>query len=218
MAIEGADEVLYLVPDPISTQGIETLNPRARSLAGCYAEAVTRREVYARMVDEILAPVRAGRRVCAAFYGHPGVFVLPSHDAVACARHEGFEAVMLPGVSAEACLIADLGVDPARSGWQSYEASYFLHRRPALEPTSALVLWQVGVVGEREYSPGGSNPGFGALVAALLEHFPADHEAVVYEATSYPGIAPLIKRVALATLDADAITPLSTIYVPPLTR
>ena len=65
------------------------------------------------MAEAILEPVRAGKRVCAAFYGHPGVFVLPSHDAISRARAEGFEATMLPGVSAEDCLVADLGVDPA---------------------------------------------------------------------------------------------------------
>ena len=99
------------------------------------------------MAEAILEPVRAGKRVCAAFYGHPGVFVLPSHDAIARARAEGFDAAMQPGVSAEDCLVADLGVDPAVNGLQSYEASDFLRRRPAIEPTTALVLWQIGVVG-----------------------------------------------------------------------
>ena len=34
------------------------------------------------MVERILAPVRAGKQVVAAFYGHPGVFVQPSHEAI----------------------------------------------------------------------------------------------------------------------------------------
>ena len=49
------------------------------------------------MVEEILAAVREGKRVCAVFYGHPGVYVKPSHEAVRRARKEGFEARMLPG-------------------------------------------------------------------------------------------------------------------------
>ena len=88
-AIEAADELLYLIPDAISVHAVGQLNPRARSLADCYVEGEHRRKAYARMVETILDPVRAGRNVCAAFYGHPGVFVLPSHEAVKQARAGG---------------------------------------------------------------------------------------------------------------------------------
>ena len=80
--------MFYLVPDPISRAAIERLNASARSLEHCYVDGLHRRDVYAHMVEEILAPVRGGRRVCAAFYGHPGVFVFPSHEAIARARSE----------------------------------------------------------------------------------------------------------------------------------
>ena len=69
--------------------------------------------MYARIVGDILDAVRGGASVCAAFYGHPGIFVTPSHDAVRRARAEGYPARMLPAVSAVDCLFADLGVDPA---------------------------------------------------------------------------------------------------------
>jgi len=210
--------VLYLVADPVSATTVEALNPRARSLDDLYADGVPHRDVYERMTEAILEPVRAGRLVCAAFYGHPGVFVLPSHDAISRARAEGFEATMLPGVSAEDCLVADLGVDPAVNGLQSYEASNFLRRRPALEPTTALVLWQIGVVGARTYSSSGSAPALGELVELLLEWYPAGHGAVVYQASSYPGIPPLIREVRLDELGADAVTSASTLYVPPVPR
>jgi hypothetical protein len=217
-AIEAADEVLYLVPDPVSASGIEALNRRSRSLHGLYEDGAPHREAYERMTEAILEPVRAGKRVCAVFYGHPGVFVLPSHDAIVRARAEGFEATMQPGVSAEACLVADLGVDPARNGLQSYEASDFLRRRPAIEPTTALVLWQIGVVGARAQSPSVSAPALGELVELLLLSFAADHEVVVYEASSYPGVAPLVRNVRLDQLGADTVTAASTLYVPPAPR
>lgn len=205
-AIRAADDVLYLVPDPVSEDAIRALKPTARSLADCYGNGRPRSEAYALMTTRILAPVRAGRRVCAAFYGHPGVFVLPSHDAIARARAEGFEALMCPGVSAEDCLFADLGVDPADDGCQSYEASRFVARRPAIERSAALLLWQVGAV---DLSP---------LVARLLELYPPEHEVVVYEAASYPGVEPLIRRLALSTLAAPDVTALATLFVPPLAR
>jgi uncharacterized protein YabN with tetrapyrrole methylase and pyrophosphatase domain len=209
--------VLYLVPDHVSATGIEALNPRAQSLHGVYEEGAPHRAAYERMVEAILEPVRSGKRVCAAFYGHPGVFVFPSHDAIRRARAEGFDATMLPGVSAEDCLVADLGVDPAAHGRQSYEASDFLRRRPAIEPTTALVLWQIGVVGARTHSASASAPALGELVELLLERYPSGHGVVVYVASSYPGVPPLIRNVRLDEL-GSAVTPASTLYVPPVPR
>ena len=216
-AIEAADELLYLIPDAISVHAVGQLNPRSRSLEHCYVEGEHRREAYARMVEAILEPVRAGRNVCAAFYGHPGVFVLPSHEAVKQARAEGFEATMLPGISAEDCLFADLGVDPAEAGCQSYEATRFLERRPAIEPRAALVLWQIGVVGSANHSANVVAPRLPELVDRLRELYPDEHEVVVYEASSFVGIAPLIRPTPLADL-AAAVTPASTLYVPPIVR
>ena len=66
---------------------------------------------------------------------------------------------MLPGISAEDCLFADLGVDPAEAGCQSYEATRFLERRPAIEPRAALILWQIGVVGSANHSAEPVAPG-----------------------------------------------------------
>jgi uncharacterized protein YabN with tetrapyrrole methylase and pyrophosphatase domain len=207
--------VLYLVPDPVAADGVAALNPRAHSLAHCYVEGEHRRQAYARMVEEILAPVRAGRRVCAAFYGHPGIFVFPSHEAIAQARNAGFEARMLPGISAEDCLFADLGVDPATAGCQSYDATRFLDVRPGVEPRAALVLWQIGVVGSADHAAEAAAPQLPGLVDALQQVYPADHEVVVYQASQYPGMDSLVRRVRLEALGA-AVTPLSTLYVPPL--
>jgi len=57
------------------------------------------------MVERILKNVKDGFKVCVVFYGHPGVFVQPSHEAIRIARLEGFSARMLPGISAEELLI-----------------------------------------------------------------------------------------------------------------
>ena len=149
------------------------------------------------MVEAILEPVRAGERVCAAFYGHPGVFSLPPHEAIKQARSEGFVATMLPGISAEDCLFADLGVDPAEAGCQSYEATRFLERRPMIEPRAALVLWQIGVVGTANHSSEFAAPRLPELVERLREIYPDDHEVVVYEASSFLGIPPLIRPTPL---------------------
>jgi uncharacterized protein YabN with tetrapyrrole methylase and pyrophosphatase domain len=214
--VAAADELLYLVPDPVFASWLEGLNPRARSLHPLYRTGVERTEIYAAIVDEIVGRVRAGADVCAAFYGHAGVFAFPSHEAIRRVRAEGLQARMLPGVSAEDCLFADLGVDPGAHGCQSHEATTFLVERRPVDTAAALLLWQISAIGESAYAP---EPGFGgldALVERLREDYPAMHEVVVYEASPYPVAGPIVTRTALAKLDAAHVTPLATLYVPPL--
>lgn len=214
-AIERADRFLHLVADPIAVEWIQGLRADSVDLRAHYREGEARIEIYERITEAIVAPVRQGLRVCAAFYGHPGVYVRPSHEAVRRARAEGHEARMLPGVSAEDCLFADLGVDPADSGCLSYDATDFLvHRRP-IDPAAALILWQITVIGDGTAVTHARMDAVPALVERLGEHYPLDHEVIVYEASPYPLGDPLADRVPLGTLPDAALTPLSTLYVPP---
>ena len=172
LAIERADVVLSVVSEPVMQGFLEQLNPSTRSLHELYELGESRAEAYEAMTEEILRHVREGKAVCAAFYGHPGVFVAPSHEAVRRARAEGFPARMLPGISAEDCLFADLGVDPSRVGCQSYEATDFLVHARTIDPTAALVLWQIGTVGSTVAADGARPTGLPVLVEILLEHYP----------------------------------------------
>ena len=170
------------------------------------------------MSERLLRCVRSGARVVAALYGHPGVFVAPSHLAIAGARAEGFDARMLPGISAEDCLFADVGFDPGDRGCQSFEATDFLLRRRLFDPTSALVLWQVGVIGVRDYQKSDlwGPRGLAVLQRRLLDTYPPEHPAIVYEAAQYPICPPLIHSTPLAALTEAPVTVRSTLYVPPL--
>src|SRR5271169_6269497 len=87
-----ADALVYLVADPISEEIIRSLNPTAISLQGYYGEGAGRMGSYEAMVEHILSCVRSGKRTCAAFYGHPGVFAFPSHESIRRARSEGYIA------------------------------------------------------------------------------------------------------------------------------
>jgi hypothetical protein len=210
--------VLYVVADPVTAEWLESVNPRSRSLSELYRPGLPRRRIYTEMVEEILAAVRGGSRVCAVFYGHPGVYVAPSHDAVRQARTEGFAARMLPAISAEDCLFADLGVDPAEHGWQSYEATDFLLRGYALESAAGLVLWQVDAVGKLDWNLEPEPHGLGVLAERLLEAYPPTHEVVFYHASTYPIAEPLAERIALEQVASLPDAPAPTMYVPPLGR
>ena len=168
------------------------------------------------MVAEILAAVRGGARVCAVFYGHPGVYVNPSHEAVRVARDEGFEARMLPAVSAEDCLFADLGVDPGERGWQSWDATSFLLGGYRPDPTAALVLWQVDGIGKLDWDLDPDPRGLRALADTLAELYPPGHELVFYRASIYPIVDAETTRVRLGELGALGAAPAGTLYVPPL--
>ena len=214
-AIEGADEVLYLVADSVSALRIVSLNPRARSLDEFYGPDKNRRETYAEIVQTLVASAVGGANVCAVFYGHPGVFAYPGHEALARVREAGLPARMLPAVSALDCLVADLEIDPGRTGLQSYEATYFLQHRPAIDPHAILLLWQVGMIGE---VGGAATPAvkgrFQLLIDELRDCYGDTREALLYEASRYPGPEPAAARFRLGDSELPAPSPLSTLCVP----
>lgn len=213
-----ADEALYLVGDPAAMAWLEQLNPRSRSLHVLYSAGKPRRETYEEMVEEILVPVRAGRRVCAAFYGHPGVFVHPGHEAVKRARSEGLRARMLPGISALDCLFADLGIDPAETGCQIHHATDFLAYRCHPEISALLLLLQIGVIGEEGYVEQPDWARLPLLVEYLGGFYPPDHEVIGYEASPYPILQPVVTRVPLSGLASAELTMAMTLVVPPAIR
>ncbi len=96
--IQQADIVLYAAADPITDMWIEKQNPNSFDFYQYYGNDKSRIITYTQMIERTLEEVRSGKYVCALFYGHPGVFVTPTHNAIAIARSEGYDAVMLPAV------------------------------------------------------------------------------------------------------------------------
>jgi uncharacterized protein YabN with tetrapyrrole methylase and pyrophosphatase domain len=214
-AIELADEVLYVASDPLEMEWIERLNATTRSLHGYYGPDKDRARTYAEIVEEILARVRLGLNVCAAFYGHPGVFVNPGHEAIRRARREGFGARMLPGISAEDCLFADLGIDPGDLGCQSFEATTLLVYRCRIDTAATLVLWQIGFLGEVAAPAAPPCPRLDVLVEYLLAFYPPDHETIFYQASPYAIGEPIVQRVPLEDVPSlDEVPPSATMVLP----
>ncbi|MFJ2190156.1 SAM-dependent methyltransferase [Kitasatospora sp. NPDC087861] len=215
-----ADHVFHCVADPVTVVRIKAWRPDAYDLGVLYDDAKERYLTYVQMSEAILHFVRAGRRVAAVFYGHPGVFVLSSHRAVRIARREGHTAVMRPGISALDVLCADLGVDPSSPGMQTFEASDLLVRNRRIDPGLHLVLWQVGLVGELGYQRTGFfNHHLPVLVDRLEEVYGPDHPVVNYIGARYRGTAPVADRHTVAGLRDPAVrrtvTSAATWYVPP---
>ncbi|MGH2739937.1 MAG: SAM-dependent methyltransferase [Actinomycetota bacterium] len=217
-SIGTADKVLALVADPATEGFLRRLNPSVESLERFYVPGQDRLESYRSMADEIVDWVSKGLAVCAVFYGHPGVFVMPAHVAIEKARRSGFPARMLPGISAEACLFADLGVDPGADGCQSFEATDFLVSRRRFDPTSVLLLWQVGVIGRTGIEREPHRPALLELVTRLSSEYGNDWDVVLYEAPQYPIFDPAIERTTLRELPDHEVGAFVTLYVPPKGR
>ncbi|MDQ3287522.1 MAG: SAM-dependent methyltransferase [Pseudomonadota bacterium] len=214
--IERANVVFMLVSDPLVELWVQQLRPDARSLQPYYREGKSRQVTYREMVEAMLVEVRAGHDVCGVFYGHPGVFALVPHQAVERARGEEFPAHMEPGISAEDCLYADLGIDPGTFGCQHYEASQlmFYHRR--IDPSAYLILWQIGIAGDRSLARFATGPAYRRLLVELLEKdYPPSHEVIAYEAATLPITTPRMERMPLSDLIDAELHLHTTLVIPP---
>lgn len=211
--IERADRLFFVTADVMSERWLQELNPSAERLPR-YLPGRRRRETYALWVETVLAPVRQGQRTCAAVYGHPGLLVQFSRDAIRQARAEGYSARMLAGIGTDAALIADLLVDPGPTGLQSYTAGELLRRRPRFDTATPLVVWQLRVVNEPGPPTEIDRAGLHQLTGLLLSHYDAAHEVFVYEASKNPAIEPVVQAVALRSLPEVRFRASATLYVP----
>ena len=123
---------------------------------------------------------------------------------------------MLPGVSAEDCLVADLGVDPGEHGWQSWEATGFLLRGFRPDPTAGSCSGRWTGSGSSTGTVDPDPRGLQALAEVLGELYPPEHELIFYRASSYPIRPGEAVRMPLRELAALESPPAPTLYVPPL--
>ena len=214
--IEKADVVFTALSDGVIELWLAKMNPDVRSLQHLYKEGKSRPETYRQMVETLLTEVRAGKQVCGAFYGHPGVFAWPPHKAIEIARAEGYPAHMEPGVSAEDCLYADLGFDPGRFGCQHYEASQLMFYRRRIDPSAYLILWQIGVAGDQSFARFSTGAQYRRLLVELLAgDYDLSHEVIVYRAATLPIHQPRIERMPLGSLPDADIDMHATLVIPP---
>jgi len=179
-----ADIVFVLVSDGIVEKWITEMNKSVKSLQVYYHEGSSRGKSYQLMVDDIYSHVQNGEKVVGAFYGHPGVFACVPHMVIELARNNGFYAKMEPGISAEDCLYADVGIDPGEFGCTHFEASQFMFFERKVDNSAYLILWQVAIVGDTSLTQFSTGKQYRELFLSLLaEYYDLDHEVILYEAT-----------------------------------
>lgn len=213
--IDQADSV-FVLADPLARAWIVERRPDAVDLTEHYGDARDRRDSYAEMTHRILERVLSGKRVCCVFYGHPGVFAQVPHEAIESTRAAGLPARMEPGISAEACLYADLGLDPGDRGVQSFEATRFLVYRHRIDPTALLLLWQVALAGNIDCIGFEPEPRrLELLVDKLSTWYRPDTPIILYEAAQLPIESFRADRMRLDELPGARFKEYTTLVVPP---
>jgi precorrin-6B methylase 1 len=217
--IETADVVVAAVPNRFARKWLQDIAKQYICLLDyyddCDIEGKNRHDTYRRMSATILDEVRAGKTVCAAFYGHPGIFACISHMAIKAARAEGFSAEMLPGISAEDCLVADLGLDPGATGMVSMEATQFMIFERRLDPTALLILWQPYIAGDltrKRFDT--TSARLQVLVDKLARDYPLDHAVILYEAATNPLETPRMDTIRLRDLPTATLNGITTLVIP----
>lgn len=214
--IEQADVVFSLMSSGITERWVEEMHVDVRSLQSYYQEGKNRNITYNEMVEAMLSEVRTGKKVVAAFYGHPGVFACVSHRAIKQAKRENFPAHMEAAISAEDCLFADLGIDPGKTGCINYEASQFMFYKRHIDPAAHLILWQVGLAGDKSLEKFSTGKAYRQiLVELLLETYPADHQVILYQAKVLPIDTMRAEHIALIDLADAELFMHTTLVIPP---
>lgn len=215
VCITQASKVLHLLDDPISEGFVRKLNATAESLQDFYEVGKFRVDVYNAMVEKILSDLEHYGDVCVVFYGHPAVLCHPALESLRRARKKGISGRMLPGISAMDNLMADLPLDSA--ALQSYDATAFVACKYRFDTSAALVLWQIGVLGESVWNP--PHPAVPARVKALADYlsdfYGRDHQVFLYRAATLPTDPASVERIALGNLAEAQNLASSTLYVPP---
>lgn len=213
--IKAAEQVFALV-DGMALAWLKRFRPDVISLHPLYGNGdKSRRDAYQQMSQQLVAAAQSSR-VCAVLYGHPGVFADVAHMAIGQLREQGIAAQMEPGVSADACLYADLGIDPGKHGLISMEATHFLLFQRQLDPSMLVLLWQLGVTGDLRFTDPGTNRARLALLAEKLAlYYPKTTPMLLYEAAQL-AIQPMrAEAITLAQLANAATSQITTLVIPP---
>ena len=89
--LQRADVVFGVMPNSLADNWIQQNNPNYVNMQKYYGGGKSRHQTYFEMAGAMLCEVRAGKDVCCALYGHPGVMANIAHLAIGLARKEGMQ-------------------------------------------------------------------------------------------------------------------------------
>jgi hypothetical protein len=216
--IRDSNEVLYLDTGVATHAYLESLCPRVTSLfETSYEEGRQRINAYHRMSAQVLDAALDHPPVTFAIQGHPVIGVYAPFLIKDMARLLDLEILILPGISAMDCLVAELMVDPCVTGMQMFEATDLLLRRRVLQPDVPALIWQIGCVETRLHTTWISKPErFERLRAHLLRFYPPEHQVQALYSAPHPLARSTIYRFALQDIcqHAHLLHPGFTLFVP----
>lgn len=209
------DKVLYLVNEPLLEAYIDKLSKSCRTLAPIYFRSELRECAYKNIAQEIQLELNGVNSLCVVIYGHPCVFATPGLLALSDID-KNIKTVVCPGISAQDCLYSDLKFDPASGGVQTFDATEYLLYDKLVDSSSHIIIYQIGMVGNLGLPTNKINmEAIRFIKRKLLCIYENDKKAIIYESALYPGTNPKITNFNLYELDAQELTTLSTLYIPP---
>lgn len=213
--IEHADCVLYLINEPIFESWLIKHSKKCMSLEKYYFLHEKRSDSYKKIIAKIISLSKKYDFISVVLYGHPVVFSSLGIDTIKKAQKQNIETVILPGISTEDCLFADLEIDPSQNGCFSVEATNFIIFDDVINVFSDLIIWQVGIIGNiGSVFNKNSKDGLALIQKKLLQTYSPEHEIILYEASLYPGVQSKIVKFPLQYLMEQDMSSLSTLYVP----
>lgn len=217
--IEDADVVFVLASNSLVEEWVSGMNENVHSLQPYYQSGRSRIEGYKEMIESMMIELRQGKKVCGAFYGHPGVFAWVPHQSIHTARSEGFQAHMEPAISTEDCLYADLGIDPGQFGCQHYDATQLISYKTNIETSAYLVIWQAGIIGNSGFKIESiySNAIF-SLKKLLTSTYSAEHFLIIYESAVLPVERARVEKVYIKDLSSEQLSLKTTLILPPFRK
>jgi precorrin-3B methylase len=217
-ALVAAREVLFVDTGVATGPFLETFCPRVTSLFDeSQAQDGGRLEAYHQVAVRVIEAALDGGPVAFAVQGHPLVGAYASPLIVALAAHLGLSARALPGISSLDALLADLGIDPLRTGLLIVEATDLLVRLRPITPEVPVLVLEVGTVETRLRS---TRPSVPARFTRLRDHlslfYPPEHPVTAYFASPHPLMEPWRETFPLASLPdhARVLHPGVTLVIP----
>ncbi len=112
------------------------------------------------------------------------------------------------------CLFSDLQIDPGNQGCFVIDATELLVYERQIDIYAHGILWQISNLGMHDTK---QTQKLNVLCDYLLNFYHEEHQVCIYEAAILPLKKPRIEWFILRELYQVEVTPISTLYIPPVT-